>query len=322
MTYKLDNIDKRILFELDRNARIPETKLAKIVRKSKASVRYRIGRLIEENIILGFTTWIDPTKLGYQTAKIYLTLANIPEKKRAFIEHVKKDKRLFWLGVGEGVWNAGLTFFVKSNQEFFDLKNSLFNKFKDLIIESKTASIVGVYFHDKTFLHKEETSLKPMFHEIDNIEIDDISKTILKSLFKNSRENIASIAEKTKTTIDKVRIRMKRMQEQKIITRYTIAINYEKLGYEFYKTFLYFKNISPTDLNKLMNYVEEEPNIIHLVKQISPWDIELETICTSYAEYNKIISNLTKEFAHITRRVETSIMGEDYVFPGEKMVFE
>ena len=29
----LDIIDKRILFELDKNARIPETKLAKLVKK-------------------------------------------------------------------------------------------------------------------------------------------------------------------------------------------------------------------------------------------------------------------------------------------------
>jgi DNA-binding Lrp family transcriptional regulator len=31
MAYEIDNIDKRILFELERNARIPDVKLAKIV---------------------------------------------------------------------------------------------------------------------------------------------------------------------------------------------------------------------------------------------------------------------------------------------------
>jgi Lrp/AsnC family transcriptional regulator for asnA, asnC and gidA len=322
MAYNLDNIDKRILFELDRNARIPDTKLAKIVRKSKESVRYRIKKLIEEKIILGFTTWIDPTKLGYQTVKLYLNLANIPSKKKELIDYVKKDKRLFWLGIGEGAWNAGLTFFIKSNQEFFELKNNLFSKFKDLIIDTKIASLVGVFYKDRTFLYDSETTWNSIFEKTENINLDKISIGILERLFNNSRENIASIADKTHTTIDKVRIRMKRMEEQKIIARYTISIDYKKLGYEFYKTFLYFKNLNDDDLKKLINYIENKPNIIHLIKQISPWDIELETMCLSYEEYNRIMSNLTEEFSGIIKKVETAIIGEDYVFPSKRMIFE
>ena len=63
MAYNLDNIDKRIIFELDKNARIADTKLAKIVGRSKESIRYRIKKLMDDKIILGFTTWIDPIKL-------------------------------------------------------------------------------------------------------------------------------------------------------------------------------------------------------------------------------------------------------------------
>ena len=129
MLINLDKADKRILFELDKNARIPETKLAKIIGKSKESVRYRINKLQNEGIITDFTIWIDPTKLGFNSVKIYLNLANKPENKKAFIDYVKSDKRLMWLGIADGAWNAGLTYFVKSNQEFFELKNELFSKF-------------------------------------------------------------------------------------------------------------------------------------------------------------------------------------------------
>ncbi|MBU0977435.1 MAG: Lrp/AsnC family transcriptional regulator [Nanoarchaeota archaeon] len=322
MAYKLDAIDKRILFELDKNARIPDTQLAKLVRKSKESIRYRINKLKEENIILGFTIWIDPVKLGYQTAKIYLSLANVPEKKKKFIEYIKQDKRLFWLGIAEGAWNAGLTFFVKSNAEFFDLKNNIFTKFKDLILESHTASLVSVHYHDRTFLHQEKTSWKTLFNETKDHKIDDISIKILKALFRNSRENIASIAHDNNTTVDIIKNRIKKLEQEKIISRYLAVLNYQKLGYEFYKTFLYFKNLNDTDLQNLMSHCESHPNIIHLVKQISPWDIELEIMCQSYEQYNEIISGLTAKFSGIINKVETAIMGEDYVFPAKEMVFE
>jgi Lrp/AsnC family leucine-responsive transcriptional regulator len=322
MAYKLDAFDKRILFELDKNSRIPETKLAKLIGRSKESIRYRVKKLIEDKIILGFDLWIDPTKIGYYTSKIYLNLANIPMKKKEFIEYIKKDKRLFWLGIAEGAWNAGLTFIVKSNREFFELKNDIFTKFKDLILESKTASLVSVHFHDKTFLYKTQTKFRVMFEEPKKEKLDGISIKILKSLFKNSKENIATIAHDNNTTVDIVKNRIKKLEENNIIKRYTIAIDYEKLGYEFFKTFLYFKNLKREDEERLMKYCENNPNIIHLVKQISPWDIELETICEDYKQYNEIINNLTQEFSSIIINVETAIMSENYIFPAEKMVFE
>lgn len=322
MAYVLDETDKQILYELDKNSRIPETKLAKKVRKSKESVRYRVRRLRDEKVIRGFTAWIDPTKLGYQSAKIYLTLANIPKKKEEFINFVKKDKRLFWLGIGEGAWNAGLTYMVQSNSEFFEIKNKIFTKFQDLIIDSRTASLVNVRVHDKTFLYTGDTKWITMFEEGEIVEIDNISKKILKELFKNSRINITEIANKLKTTIEIVRNRMKNMENKKIIVKYTISIDYEKIGYEFFKTFLYFKNLSDEDLNLLMNHGLNNENIIHIVKQISPWDIELEVMCRNYKEYNKVISELTEKFSNIIRKVETTIIGENYVFPSKRIVYE
>ena len=322
MVYKLDNIDKRILFELDRNSRIPETKLAKLLRKSKESVRYRIKKLKDEKIIRGFTTWIDLTKLGFQCVKIYLKLSNIPSKKKEFIEFVKKDGRLFWLGIAEGAWNAGLTFFVRDNREFFELKNEIFSRFNDLIIDSHTANLVGVYVRDKTFLYNSQSSWTNLFEKIEHNQLDEISIKILKELYENSRTNIVSIAEKYKTSVDIVRNGMKKLEENKIIARYTISLDYKKIGYEFYKSFLYLNNVNEKEFEKLMNYCKNNPNVVFFVKQISPWDVELEIMCESYSRYNEIIGGITEKFSHIITNVETAIMSEDYIFPSKKLIFE
>lgn len=322
MTLNLDKVDMRILFELDRNARIPDTKLAKLVRRSKESVRYRIKMLQEKGIITGFTTWIDPTKLGFSSAKIYLNLVNKPSRKEDLIKYVKKDKRLFWLGIAEGVWNVGLTYFVKSNNEFFELKNDLFSKFNDLVLESHTAVLVDVKIHDKTFLYNADSEWKTMSDVLDSYSLDSIEMGILKELFNNSRVSIVDLVRKNKTTVDIIRHRIKKLEDKKIIFRYSAKIDFNKLGYEFYKTFLYFRNLNKLDENRLLEYARKNLQIIHLVKQISPWDVELEIMCNNYLEYNKIISNLTEEFSEIINKVETAIMSEDYVFPADKMIFE
>ena len=319
----IDKIDKKILFELDRNCRIPDTQLAKIVGRSKESVRYRIKQLVEKGIITGFHTWIDPTKLGYNSYKIYLKLANIPEKKQAFINLLKKEKRLFWLGVADGAWDLGLTFFDKNNLEFYKIQNELVSKFKDLILKKQVGVLVNVTVCTKDFLlDTPKKEAITMFTEIEQNEIDDIDKKILRFLFNDARISLVDLAKQTGVSIDIIRSRKKKLEEKKIIVQYKASIDYNKLGYEFYKTFLYFNNLSEMDQNRIMEYIKQHPNILHMIKQISPWDMELEIMVKSYQEYNKIINNLKKEFANIILDVESAIMSEDHIFPAEKMVFE
>ena len=316
---KLDKIDCRILFELKKNSRIPETALAKLIRRSKESVRYRIKQLTTNGYITGFTIWMDPAKLGYQSAKIYVELSNRPKRKTEFIDYVKNEERVFWLGIADGAWNAGITYFVKNNKEFFDLKNELFSKFRDLILESKTAVLVSASYGEMKFLHQSETPLQTIFENVENNTLDETEQHILKQLFKNSRTTLVDLAKICNTTIDIVRNRMRRLEAKGIISRYTINIDFKKLGMEFYKTFLYFRNITKKDEMKLFEYSRKHPNILHLMKQISPWDVELEIMCKNYSEYSDIISEITQEFSDVINKVETAIMSEDHVFPGKQL---
>lgn len=319
---KLDKINRRILFELDQNARISERKLAKIVGRSKESVRYRIQQMTHAGIIQRFTTWIDPTKLGYHSAKVYVTLANIPEKKKEFIEYVKNEKRVLWLGIAEGTWNAGMTFFVKDNEEFFTLKNEIFSRFRELILDSYTASLVKIHHYGLNYIYPGKPSHTILFSKPESNVIDELSMHILKALFQNARTPLTHLAEKNKVNVETIKQRIQSMEQSGIIVRYTIAIDATKLGYDFYKTFLYFKNITPKDLQLLIGYAELIPEIRYLIEQISPWDIELEVMCSSYAQYNETIAKLTSQFSHIIKKVETAIVSQDYVFPGQNFIFD
>ena len=321
---KLDKIDEKLLFELSKNARLPETKLAKELKVSKEVVRYRMKKLEQGRIIQSYTIWIDVTKLGFQSAKIYLDLTNKPKRKREFINYVNSDKRLFWLGIAEGTWNAGLTYFVKDNKEFFEIKNKILEKFNDIIINTKTASVVSVNWCERNYLSSTQSTVEwnTIFEKREQIEIDKLSKHVLRELQQNARIRMSTIAEKYNTTIDVIRGRMKKLEKQGIIARYTIDIDHKKLGHEFYKTFCYFKRFSKKDQHTFFEFIKHIPEVIHVVVQISPWDIEIETMASSYEEYHQILSKITEEFADIIHRTETAIMREDYIFPAKKMIFE
>jgi hypothetical protein len=51
---------------------------------------------------------------------------------------------------------------------------------------------------------------------------------------------------------------------------------------EFYKAFLYFDSLLPDDEKRLYETCRRDPNVIYIVRQISPWDIELEIMVENY----------------------------------------
>lgn len=64
MTSHLDPIDRKIVTELQRNARLPITELAKKVGLSKTPVAARVRQLEEIGLITGYRAIISPIKLG------------------------------------------------------------------------------------------------------------------------------------------------------------------------------------------------------------------------------------------------------------------
>ena len=70
----LDDIDLAILCVLSADARVSMTQLAEAVHISRASAHARFKRLVDAQVITGFTVQVDPVRAG-QHASAYVTLA-------------------------------------------------------------------------------------------------------------------------------------------------------------------------------------------------------------------------------------------------------
>ena len=74
--HQLDLLDQKIMYELDLNARISASQLAKKLKKSKETVNFRINRLIKNEYIKGFYTVFNTSKLGWYYTKFYIKFKN------------------------------------------------------------------------------------------------------------------------------------------------------------------------------------------------------------------------------------------------------
>jgi DNA-binding Lrp family transcriptional regulator len=69
----LDEVDRQIIGELSRDARVSVRALAERLHISRANAYARLERLSRENIIRGFSARVDPVKIGLMTSA-YVTL--------------------------------------------------------------------------------------------------------------------------------------------------------------------------------------------------------------------------------------------------------
>ena len=327
MPEKLDKIDQRILFELDKNCRISDNRIAKIVGRSRESVGYRIKRLQEKGILQGFITSINPSKYGYMFFKLYFQLANIPKERERFFEYMKKLPGLYWLGVNDGVWDTHATLYAKDVKEFYDIKNRIYSEFKDLIIKRDTGVLVNVRQYKKKYVLEDGENIggyssSAMFSDdVVMNEIDDLDKKILNILLNDGRIPLVELTKKAGSTVDIVRGRMKKLEEKGIIIQYRTAIDHTKLGFVFFKAFLYFNNLSKSDEKRLFEYAKEHPSIVYLIRQVSSWDVELELVCKSYEDFTATMNDIRGKFSNSMRNYESVLMKEDIWVFGKRDIF-
>ena len=313
----LDKLDRSLLYELDKNSRIPVAQLAKKLRHSRETIVYRLNRLVENKIITKFITTINPCKLGYEIFKIYLKLENAKDERERCIEYLKHYEKIYWICVCHGVWDLVFSVFAKDSQEFYELRNELVARFKTIIVQKEIGTFVDAYEYPKKFLIdcKSESDYVIIGGKIANNSIDEIDKKIVEVLANDARIPISILSKKLNSSPRITRNKIQKLEKLGIILRYRIDLNLQLLGLEFYKAIIYVKDLSKKKEQQLIEYTRKHPNIIYYVRSIAPWELEIECIVKNHQQFISIIEELRDVFHDVIKNYEFVIINWDAWIP-------
>ena len=305
----LDLIDRKILGELDKNCRIPNSILAKKVNKSRETVKYRIEQLQKKGIITGFITSINPNKLGYYMFKVYLKLENIPDEREKFFEELKQNKDIYWFGISDGVFDCTFAILSKSIVDYYEKINHLLSRWQHIIISKVLGTMVDSKQYNKKFFTDDINGQSVVFggNIIEN-KIDELDYNILNILANDARIPLTELSRKVKSTIDIIRARIKKLEEKGIILNYRISVDLNKLGLEFFKAIIYFRTLSKKDEAALSEWMRTNPNSLYYIRSLAPWEVEFEFAVENYQQFNKIINDMRKRFHNVIKNYEHLIM--------------
>ena len=116
---KIDDLDLEIINLLERDGRLPNTEVAKILNSSEATVRKRIKRLIEDGFIKVVAVR-NRAMLGYWTdGNIRLRVDT--RKSKEIIEELKHLKGLWYIAHLTGAADFDLEFSVRTQDKLKEL---------------------------------------------------------------------------------------------------------------------------------------------------------------------------------------------------------
>ncbi|VVB57960.1 HTH-type transcriptional regulator LrpA [Candidatus Anstonella stagnisolia] len=313
----LDEIDRKILAELDRNCRIPNSVLAKKVRRSREAVKYRIEQLQKKGVIEKFITSTNPNKFGYYMFKVYLKLENIPSEREKFFEELRRNRDIYWMGICDGAFDCIFAILSRDITGYYEKINALLSKWRHLIVSKVLGTMVDTKQYNKKFFTGDENGTYVTFAgNVAENKVDELDEKILDVLANDARIPISELARKVKSNMEAVKRRMKRMEEAGVILQYRIAVDFNKLGLEFFKAIIYLKTLSKKDEAALGEWMRRNPKSIYYIRSIAPWDVEFEFAVENYQEFNGIINDLRKCFPHVVGNCEHVIFIEEKWMPG------
>lgn len=295
---KLDLKDKKILYELDANARQSNNEIAKKVGLNKNTVNYKINRLLHEKVITGFYAVIDSSRLGYFSIRIYLKFFNTTtEKEQEIIAYLKKDKSVGVLARLDTVYDLAIMTWVKNIPEFEEFWIGFKRHFRKYFWQEKVHIFSGVIHLKRKYLYHKKTEEIGAYEEIGgkNIEeIDALDSKILTLLAKNARTPIIEMVSKTKAPARTIAHRIRELKRKGILQGYRAHISLEKIGYEYYK--LNFKLEDFERFDAFFKYCKMQENIIYIDKTLNELDFEIDVEVKDRKELMKLLSDIKSRF--------------------------
>ena len=116
----LDDLDKKILDNLEKDARVSYTALAEKLGISDVAVKKRIDKLADQGVIKHFTISIDHKKLG-QPLKAFILVKIVPAESGQVTEELKKMKNVTRLSTTLGSYDVVIELRCKDIEELKSL---------------------------------------------------------------------------------------------------------------------------------------------------------------------------------------------------------
>lgn len=308
----IDEKDRKILAELDKNARKTDSEIAKKVGTSKQVVNFRIKNLVKKGIINNFYTVVDISKLGLNCYYLFLQLENVnKEQERKILEKINSLDYIGWLISGMGRWDAVVLINAKDVSDFEKYLNNIVTICGNHLHEYIFTTMVSAEHLNYKFLSNENYSTSQN-SDSKKIILDKKDKIILDIISQNARISIVELAEKAKLPLHVANYHLKEMVKNRTIEGFKPKLNINQLGYQWHLLLLQFKQASEKRKSEFIDFCRNHKKIYYVTSTIGNYNLMLDIHVSSVEEFKEVLLDIKDKFSDLIKIYESMIVFEEY----------
>ncbi len=297
--FNLDEYDKKILYELDKDSSINLSQLSKTIGRSKQFTLFRLKRFEECGVITHYNAIVDMAKLGFFTFRVYIKFQQMTNQEvDLLVDYLKSQDNIWTIAVCHGKWDLAFFIGTKKIDEVHKVWDNFLLKYKKNVESYNFSLYSPIYNFNRTFFLKAKREvITRIYGESKEEEIDEIDWKIIKSYAPDVRQSFLKLSRTLKLSPDTIRNRFRKLEGRGIICGYKIGLDINKLGYVSYRIDL---DLTSTSMNKaLFEFCRQHTNIYQINKTIGGADFEMELIVKDLSELLEIIEDIKTKFKDV-----------------------
>lgn len=305
---KLDLKDRQIIHLLAENCRLSNTTIAKTLKTSREVISYRMNQLKEKDLLHGFKTVIESTKLGFFMYLVYLKLKNI-EQRDEYINYVMDLKEVTRVKTCAGSFDLQVILTCKDLDEFDSVFNGILHKLDNDVNDYLVLQIIEEGFSGLDFLLKKNEIISipknvrinrnSFYNEFQKrtdqkYEFDKKDREILEKIKLNARLSIKDISSGVSLSEENVEKRIGNMVLGGVVQSFIPMFAVSSLGFQWHKLFLRVKNI---EKNEIIEYFKSNPNIAWYMKLIGRYNYQISIFSRGSIHFHSILDEIRLKFS-------------------------
>ena len=297
----MDATDRKILHAIAEDARASRKQLAKRVRVSREVFDYRIKRLEEQGIIVGYQARVNLQPFvygGYILLVQAIRLTTVSEQHILLV--LRQNPRTQYIGKVGGSYDYIIGCTVKSLtalSEYIAAVNTAFGEHKARL--SVLTMVREVKDTFKTlFADADEHAAAVSMLDVPRPELDAIDKRLLKMLGRDGVISSVALAHKAGISDVAVRKRIVALEERQVILGYRTMIDLTALEQEF--TFLLVKTNEHGPRDELRGFFSSDRKTTYACKTVGECSYITTCFHKDNKELNAYITALRDRFDIVT----------------------
>ena len=305
----ITELDKKILFELDKDGRASFSKIARTIGTSPQVVKYHFEQMMENGIIKHFWAFTDYDKMDYSFFWGYwLKFAGLTKETEVeMYSYFNNHKYIPIIQRADGYADVLIGIISRDIFHHNEILQEIFSKYGQYITSSDIFVGLGFVKFPRTYLIGKQNEFQTSALSggtIKKAKLSEIDRKIVSLLLVDGRMEFTKMAEILGVSVGLIHKHFNKLEKHGIITKITFTLDYQKIGLLFYRCCFKIVQFDQKRIDDLYKFCAIHPNIINYVKGMGNWELLLDIEIESRKELRDLIREIKNQFKDVIKQVE------------------